>query len=268
MSQTTRFFSGTVFATILLFGVGALSPQVAQAASLTSAQINAIIGLLQSFGADQSTINNVQAALGGTTGGGTQAWCHTFNTNLKIGDFDKYDIGDVYALHQALINEGFNFPGKPTLGGQRSYDEETASVVVQFQAKYGIRQTGYVGPITRAKLNSLYGCGTITPPKPQSSITSLQPTSGLVGTSVTITGSGFTATNNSVKFGGGYLNGISSNGTAVTFTVPDGLTPCPPGGTVCAQSFMQVTPGVYSVSVINANGTSNIVNFAVPVLWY
>ncbi len=100
--------------------------------------------------------------------------------------------------------------------------------------------------------------GSITP-----SITSLQPTSGPVGTSVTITGNRFTSTDNSVKFGGGYLNGLSSNGTTITFNVPDGLTPCPPGGTVCIRSFMMVTPGSYSVSVINSNGTSNAVNFTV-----
>jgi hypothetical protein len=149
--------------------VGTAAP--ARAAGLTSAQINAIIGLLQSFGADQSVISNVQVALGGTSNtGSTQAFCHTFNKNLRIGDFDS-DIGDVYALHQTLIREGFSFPGKPTLGGLRSYDEEAASVVTEFQEKYasdiltpnGLQHgTGYVGAATRAKLNALYGCGTTT----------------------------------------------------------------------------------------------------------
>lgn len=94
-------------------------------------------------------------------------------------------------------------------------------------------------------------------------ISSLSPASGMVGTSVTITGRGFTSTNNSVKFGGGYINGLNSNGTKIIFTIPEGMSPCPPGAEVCIMSYMQVTPGSYPVSVINSNGTSNNLNFEV-----
>jgi hypothetical protein len=47
--------------TVLLPGVA-----FAQTTGLTSSQINAIVGLLQAFGADQSVINNVDIALGDT----------------------------------------------------------------------------------------------------------------------------------------------------------------------------------------------------------
>lgn len=156
MYKTTRFFGGAVFVAVLL-GAGVLSPQAAQAASLTSAQISAIIGLLQSFGADQTTINNVQVALGGTTGGGIQAWCHTFNRDLTVGSTGA----DVSALNRALSSSGIDITGNSS-----SFTENTAAAVVQFQSKYGIRQTGYVGPITRAKLNKLYGCSVTTDPLP------------------------------------------------------------------------------------------------------
>src|SRR3989338_3615078 len=106
----------------------------------------------------------------------------------------------------------------------------------------------------------------VVTPSTQPSITVIYPTSGLVGTNVTITGTGFTSTNNSVKFGGGYMNGLNSNGTSITFTVPDGLTPCPPSATICPESFMLVTPGTYPVSVINANGTSNALSFMVTAV--
>ncbi|MCX6713851.1 MAG: putative Ig domain-containing protein, partial [Candidatus Vogelbacteria bacterium] len=51
------------------------------------------------------------------------------------------------------------------------FDEELASSVVKFQVKYGITpRSGYVGPLTRAKLNALYRCGITcpqyTPPAP------------------------------------------------------------------------------------------------------
>jgi len=52
---------GLAFSCSLLFAV---APK-AHAASLSPAQVSAIVSLLQSFGADQTTINNVQAALGG-----------------------------------------------------------------------------------------------------------------------------------------------------------------------------------------------------------
>lgn len=94
-------------------------------------------------------------------------------------------------------------------------------------------------------------------------ITSLSQSSGKVGTVVTMYGSNFTSTSNSVKFGGGYINNLTSNGTVISFTVPDGLTPCVPGAAVCPQSYMQVTPGQYQVSVTNDNGTSGSVTFTV-----
>ncbi len=96
-------------------------------------------------------------------------------------------------------------------------------------------------------------------------IVSLQPTSGPVGTSVTITGERFTATNNSIKFGSGYLSGLSSNGTSITFVIPAGLSRCLPE-TVCALSQMVVLPGTYPVSILNANGTSNAKTFTVTAV--
>lgn len=86
-------------------------------------------------------------------------------------------------------------------------------------------------------------------PDPKLTITSLNPTQGVVGATVTITGTGFTATNNSVNFGGvnSAVTGLaSSDGTTLTFTVPQGS--CGVGDT-CA------------VSVTNSRGTSNDLSF-------
>jgi len=90
-------------------------------------------------------------------------WCHDFNVNLKI------DMGgeEVKALQTALEKEGFY---KKEITG--NFDEYTASAVVGFQEKYkedilspwGLEHgTGFVGKTTRAKLNELYGCGTVKP---------------------------------------------------------------------------------------------------------
>lgn len=87
------------------------------------------------------------------------------------------------------------------------------------------------------------------PPEPTLTITKLNPSQGVVGASVTITGTGFTATNNSVNFGGvsqAVTNLSSADGTTLIFTVPQ--SPCGVGETC-------------SVSVTNSRGTSNVLSF-------
>ena len=60
-----------------------------------------------------------------------------------------------------ILKEGFKIEGEITNGSVsvRTFGPSTLAAVKKFQAKYGIKQTGYVGPLTRAKLNALYGCG-------------------------------------------------------------------------------------------------------------
>ncbi|TSC78374.1 MAG: hypothetical protein G01um101429_834, partial [Parcubacteria group bacterium Gr01-1014_29] len=86
-----------------------------------------------------------------------------------------------------------------------------------------------------------------SPPKPV--VTSLLPSKGPVGTTVTINGSAFTATGNSVNFAGvnAAANLSSADGKTLVFSVPTGTT-CQIGETC-------------PVSVTNANGASNEVSF-------
>ena len=84
-----------------------LGGSIAQAATLTSGQISAIISMLQAFGADTSVVANVQAALSGQpTTGTNQA---TSNTN-NCSAFTSFAIGSrgtsVSLLQQTLINAG------------------------------------------------------------------------------------------------------------------------------------------------------------------
>ncbi len=96
------------------FGVGGVA--VAQASSLTTTQISAIVSLLQSFGADQNTINNVSVALGGsTTNSGLT--CASFS-DVSYGNFDNYPGGRVSQLQTWLGIDpstfGFGTFGKRT----------------------------------------------------------------------------------------------------------------------------------------------------------
>lgn len=83
--------------------------------------------------------------------------CHGFYTNLQFGDYNK----EVTFLVNALIKEGILTNFNDDLN---SFNENVYNAVISFQGKYGIPQTGYVGTLTRAKLNSLYGCiGSLKP---------------------------------------------------------------------------------------------------------
>src|SRR3989344_5385945 len=145
--------------------VGMASP--VSAAALTQAQVDAIIGLLQSFGADQSTISNVQASLtGGTPTGGTggTVGSYVFNTNLTMGSKGV----DVTNLQKVLNSDADTIvaaSGVGSAGNESSYfGALTKAAVIKFQKKYGITPAvGYVGPITRAKLNSMGGVVVVPP---------------------------------------------------------------------------------------------------------
>ncbi|MSU56145.1 MAG: DUF4214 domain-containing protein, partial [Candidatus Taylorbacteria bacterium] len=132
----------------LLTFAGILLP-FSQAIALTPEQIQAIVTLVRSFGGDDATLRNVEDSLFGRTPSSSNNTtasrsCVTFSRNFGIGSTGD----DVNAL-QSLLGQ--------QKGDKGVFGEETASLVVDFQGKYGINQTGYVGPTTRAQLNVL-GC--------------------------------------------------------------------------------------------------------------
>lgn len=96
-------------------------------------------------------------------------------------------------------------------------------------------------------------------------ISNIIPTSGQVGTEVTISGSGFTQVDNTVSFSKGYANDLPSrDGKTLRLIVPEELIPCPPSENPCVRgSYLPVTTGSYKISVINANGVSNSLTFTV-----
>ncbi len=98
-------------------------------------------------------------------------------------------------------------------------------------------------------------------------ISQLSPASGTVGTIITIKGSGFTSTGNTIKFGiGSFIGQASADGQTLQFTVPSTLAPYCAPNMACPQFVMQVTPANYNVSVTNNNGTSNTEVFTVTGL--
>ncbi|MBI2409795.1 IPT/TIG domain-containing protein [Candidatus Kaiserbacteria bacterium] len=167
-----------ILGAVLSFGI-LVSPAFTQAATLTDAQIGAILSLLSSFGADSAIIANVKSTLtGGSTQTTTGQWCHTFNSNLGIGARSQ----EISALQTVLAKEGFDAGTSGKDVGL--YDETVASAITGFQEKYRDEiltpsrlknGTGYVGPSTRKKLNQLFGCGGVTnPPVPNKEVGTLE----------------------------------------------------------------------------------------------
>jgi len=132
---------------------------VARAENMSVEQLQAQIASLL------ATVQNLQRQLAALQGGAAPSFCHTFSTNLRIGDQND----EVTKLYSALINEGLFDKDEAFQDGRQvlNFDERLASAVSEFQEKYASeiltpnglkRGTGYAGPSTRAKLNRLYGC--------------------------------------------------------------------------------------------------------------
>ena len=118
---------------------------------------------------------------------------------------------------------------------------------------YPNQQISWLGPN--------YNCGVNPNPYAISApvISFLNPASGGIGTVVTVFGSGFTATGNSVRFGTGVIANLnSSDGRSVSFTVPARLT---------GFGTQVLTLSTYNVSVVNSAGyNSNALPFTVTSL--
>jgi hypothetical protein len=99
-------------------------------------------------------------------------------------------------------------------------------------------------------------------------IFSIAPPSGPVGSTITITGANFTADNNTVRFGGGFIQWLPAASCAGKQTIVFTLRPvisgiaCP-GTARCPTVARPVRPGGNPLSVQNANGTSNAMTFTV-----
>lgn len=137
-------------------------------AGLTSAQTTTTADLIAQIQAQIQSLTSQLVALQAQQTKTGSAWCHTFNSNLSLGDSGQ----EVVALFTALKNNGY-VPPTNAIGD--NFDDYIASAVVEFQEKYVTEilapyelkhGTGRVGPTTRAKLNSLFGCSAVSSATP------------------------------------------------------------------------------------------------------
>jgi hypothetical protein len=147
-------------------------------------------------------------------------------------------------------NTGINLLARPC-----TYDDETYDDGAKFPAHDGCNTCTCNNGKVRCTYIACDGGPTID---------NIVPNKGTVGTNVTITGSGFAAEENVIKFDIGYIYPVDSDdGTTLTFVVPDGYELCAPKQSMCPEAYPQIQKGTHDVQVQNHNGISNEVEFIV-----
>lgn len=177
MSNTTnsslRLVALVAGVAVALALMGAVAVAPAQAAGLTQTQIQSIVSLLASFGADSATISNVTAALNGqptsgtgSTGSTGGAACPALSRDLQQGSSGS----DVKALQVYLNASGYAVAasGAGSAGNETmTFGPATKAAVAKMQAAWGISPAaGYVGAKTRAAIAAHCGGTATTPTTP------------------------------------------------------------------------------------------------------
>ena len=125
----------------------ASSSPASSVSALTNIQIQSILSLLSSFGADAGTLAKVDAALTGTSAPRVNvsiAQPCSFARNLTIGK--KGD--DVTCLQQALIKDGYRIAA----GATGYFGSETRTAVSLWQKAHDVIPAyGYFGPLSRER---------------------------------------------------------------------------------------------------------------------
>lgn len=132
-----------------------VTPVTASAATAEElqAQINSLL----------ATISALQAQLTGSTGS-TASTGYTFNSNLTVGSTGT-DVMNLQKVLNMSADTKVASSGAGSPGMETSYfGPATKAAVIKFQMKYGITPAvGYVGSITRAKLNSMNSVVVVPP---------------------------------------------------------------------------------------------------------
>lgn len=163
-TKFTKIFVGLMAAVMMM------SASSAYAAALTQAQVDAIISLLQSFGADATTVANVNASLTGGTVTTPSTTGIVLSKSLKMGD-NNADVKNLQIILNKDAATQVASTGAGSPGNESTYfGSMTKAAVIKFQNKYASEVltpvgltagTGYVGAMTIAKLNAVAG-GTTT----------------------------------------------------------------------------------------------------------
>jgi hypothetical protein len=119
-------------------------------------------------------------ALAAVLVGASAAQAYTFSKYLTVGSTGA----DVSALQQWLIDSGYSIPSISSGAASKGYfGQQTKAAVVKYQAAVGLPSTGFVGPLTVAKLNGVAS----SMPAPTASCPAGYTCTPTAGTPVTVT---------------------------------------------------------------------------------
>lgn len=153
MAKVAVVATGLAMATSML----SLAP-MAHAAALTSSQVQSILSLLSSFGADSATIANVQASLTGgtpTAPSTPSTGSCSFTRDLTVGSTGA----DVTCLQNALVGQGHL-----AVSATGYFGALTKAAVIKWQMAKGVTPAaGYFGARSRA---AFAGTVVVTPGTP------------------------------------------------------------------------------------------------------
>lgn len=100
----------------------------------------------------QQKIGEATVVVDSSSGGGT---CDALKNDMSLGDDDSTSDGEVSILQAFLVDQGFlAMPSGVPYG---YFGRLTETAVKDFQKKYDVLQTGYVGPLTRAAIKAVCG---------------------------------------------------------------------------------------------------------------
>lgn len=148
---------------------------------------------------------------------------YTFNANLMVGSTGP----DVVALQTWLMANGYSIPSLASGAASKGYfGSQTKAAVQKYQAAMGLPATGFVGPLTRGKLNA--GGSAMN---------------GTTSTTAVTCPAGYTC--------------VANSGTTTTTTGTNGTTVSGPTGitTPGVPGIMSVTQGPISVATAYAGNT-------------
>ncbi len=151
-SKTKKFVAGLLGASLALSLAFAVTAKADTVSDLT-AQINSLL----------ATISSLQAKLASIQGGTSAGSGYTFSRDLTIGSAgeDVMNLQKVLNMSAAtqVAASGAGSPGYET----SKFGPLTKVAVIKWQKSAGLPATGYVGPLSRGKLNAMSAPVAATP---------------------------------------------------------------------------------------------------------
>jgi hypothetical protein len=204
---------------------------------------------LQRFLVDQNYPGGGPWMISGYFGIATQTAVRNFQTLHGLARTGALDSATRSVVSQASCGNSSGFQFYPTNQYTQNY---TQNSYPNYNYPYNYPNYTYTNCTTYYNAYNCPNVSNVSAP----AINYLNPSSGAIGTTVTIVGSGFTTSGNTIHFGIGIIaNLTSADGRSVSFTVPSQLS---------GFGSQQVGLGGYNVSVTNGAGnTSNVTTFTV-----